>query len=197
MDYIVHGVTKSRTQLSSFHFHAEEPPGKKETSGWAPVQRAPYLPHLKSTAGTRTPIQSRRCSPRRCRTPRAGPGHRQAAGLWVQSGFQLGLGLVSSNSGDPGEPPGESGGRRSEGAGEGSAAAAPAPAASTAGLCAAVGWGGKLTEAETLSVGTLRWPSPGPLAGLPGLQDWERVARAPRGDSPRVQAYLALPGGRP
>ena len=141
MDCIVHGVTKSRTQLSSFHFHAEEPPGKKEASGWAPVHRAPYLPHLKSTAGTRTPIQSRRCSPRRCRTPRAGPGHRQAAGLWVQSGFQFGLGLVSSNSGHPGEPPGESGGRRSEGAGEGSAAAAPAPAASTAGPCAAAGLG--------------------------------------------------------
>ena len=51
-----------------------------------------------------------------------------------------------------------------------------------------LGWGGTLTAAETLSVGTLRWPSPGPQAGLPRLQDWERVTRTPRGDSPRVQA---------
>ena len=36
MDYIVHGVTKSRIRLSNFHFHAKEPPSQK-SSGWAPV----------------------------------------------------------------------------------------------------------------------------------------------------------------
>ena len=120
-----HKESDTIEQLSLSRKRATQP--KKFRLG--PCARAPYLPHLKSTAGTRTPSQSRRCSPRRCRTQRAGPGHRQAAGLWVQSGFQFGLGLgsVGSNSGHPGELPGESGGRRPRWGGRGMSYCRPRP----------------------------------------------------------------------
>lgn len=142
-------------------------------------------------AGTRTPSQSRRCYLRTRRIPRAGPGHRQAAGLLAQSGFQFRLGLrsVYTNSWHPGEPPGDR--RGAGGDGRGRQYCRPRPGRlHCATRARSLGSGREISGCGDGSVGALGWPSLGPRARLPGLRDWERVTRAPLGGTPppRIQA---------
>lgn len=132
---------------------------------------APYLPRLESTAGTRTPSQRRRCCLRRCRTPRAGPGRRPAAGLRAQSEFQFRLGRVCTNSGRPGKLPGESGGKECGSGQQREAQLSPHPNPQPARLLSAHRRappppppGSEVTAAEKVG-GPLGRPSPEPPAG--------------------------------